>query len=80
MIIGEPSAGSPGDVATFTLPKSWSVQFSVARHEAPDGTGFAGVGVRPDLLVIRTVDDLLAGNEPALDKARQYLKGGNGRQ
>src|SRR6266550_3102852 len=76
VIIGEPSAGSPGDVATFALPKSWSVQFSVARHEAPDGTGFAGVGVRPDLLVIRTVDDLLAGNEPALDRAREYLKGG----
>ena len=80
VIIGEPSAGSPGDVAVFALPKSWGVQFSVARHEAPDGAGFAGVGVKPDLLVIRTVNDLLAGNEPALDKAREYLKGGNGRQ
>jgi hypothetical protein len=75
VIIGEPSAGSPGDVATFTLPKSWGVQFCVTRHEAPEGTGFAGVGVKPDLVVIRTVSDLLAGNEPALEKARQYLKG-----
>ncbi len=80
LIIGEPSGGSPGDVATFALPKSWGVQFSVTRHEAPDGTGFAGVGVRPDLVVIRTVNDLLAGNEPALEKAREYLKGGTGRQ
>src|SRR5207253_2186268 len=66
-----------GDSATtFALPKSWGVQFSVTRHEAPDGTGFAGVGVKPHLVVIRTVNDLLAGNEPALEKAREYLKGG----
>jgi C-terminal processing protease CtpA/Prc len=58
------------------LPKSWSVLFSVTRHEAPDGTPFAGVGVKPDVLVPSTVKDVLAGNEPALDKARQYLKGG----
>ena len=80
LIVGEPSGGSPGDVATFALPKSWSVQFSVTRHEGPDGTGFAGVGVRPDLVVPRTVNDLLAGNEPALEKAREYFKSGSGRQ
>lgn len=76
LIIGEPTGGSPGDVATFALSKSWGVQFSVTRHEAPDGTGFAGVGVKPHVIVIRTVNDLLAGNEPALEKAREYLKGG----
>jgi carboxyl-terminal processing protease len=76
LIIGEPSAGSTGDVATFALPKSWGVQFSVTRHESPDGTGVAGVGVKPDLVVTRTVNDVLAGHEPALDKAREYLKGG----
>jgi len=79
VIIGEPSAGSPGDVATFTLPKSWAVQFSVTRHRAPDGTAFAGIGVKPDVLVVPTVNDVLAGNEPALDKAREYLRGGGGR-
>jgi len=80
MIIGEPSGGSPGDVATFPLPKNWSVQFSVTRHEAPDGTAFAGVGVKPDVVVMATVKDLLAGNEPALDRAQEYFKGGSGRQ
>ena len=76
LIIGEPTGGSPGDIASFALPKSWAVQFCVTRHEAPDGTGFAGVGVRPHLVMIRTVNDLLGGNEPALQKAREYLKGG----
>ena len=79
VIIGEPSAGSPGDVAAFGLPKSWSVQFSVTRHRSPDGTEFAGAGVKPDVLVAPTVNDVLAGNEPALDRAREYLRSGTGR-
>ncbi|HYL21606.1 MAG TPA: S41 family peptidase [Gemmatimonadales bacterium] len=76
LIIGEPSAGSPGDVATFALPKSWGVQFSVARHQSPDGSEFAGIGIKPDVVVPRTVNDLLAGNDPALDRARESVKGG----
>src|SRR3989440_6311263 len=75
VIIGESSAGSVGDIATFALPKNWGVQFSVTRHAFPDGTEYAGLGVKPDLLVSPTVDDLLAGNEPMLDRAREYFKG-----
>ena len=79
VIIGEASAGSVGDVATFALPKNWGVQFSVTRHAFPDGTEYAGLGVKPDLLVTPTVDDLLAGNDPILDRAREYFTGGRGR-
>jgi C-terminal processing protease CtpA/Prc len=78
-VIGEPSGGSPGDVGTFTLPKSWSVQFSVTRHRSPDGTEFAGAGVKPDVLVVPTVNDLVTGHDVALEKAREYLEGGRGR-
>ena len=80
VIIGEPSAGSVGDIATFALPKNWGVQLPVTRHSFADGTEYAGIGVKPDLLVVPTVDDLLAGNDPLLDRAREYLKSGNGRQ
>lgn len=79
LVVGEPTAGSPGDVGSFTLPKSWSVQFSVTRHRSPDGTEFAGVGVKPDVQVVPRVDDLQAGKEPALERAREYLEGGKRR-
>ncbi len=78
-IVGEPSAGSPGDAAVFALPKSWTVQFSVTHHLAPDGTEFAGAGVKPDIAVAQTVSDVLAGTDRALERAREYLKGGKGR-
>ncbi|HYT05934.1 MAG TPA: S41 family peptidase [Gemmatimonadales bacterium] len=78
-IIGEPSAGSPGDAATFALPKSWTVQFSVTHHMAPDGSEFAGLGVRPDILLAPSVRDVLAGMDPALQRAREYLEDGRRR-
>ncbi|HVH11097.1 MAG TPA: S41 family peptidase [Gemmatimonadales bacterium] len=76
VIIGEPSAGSPGDVATFTLPRNWGVHFSVTRHAFADGSEYAGSGVKPDLPVEPTVADLLAGNDAVLARARAYLGGG----
>src|SRR5437773_1835889 len=76
LISGGRTGGAPGGIASLGLPRSWGVQFCGTRHEAPDGTGFAGVGVRPHLVMIRTVNDLLGGNEPALQKAREYLKSG----
>jgi carboxyl-terminal processing protease len=79
VIIGEPSAGSAGDVATFALPKGWGVQFCVTRHTFPDGTEFAGLGVPPDVLVVPTVDAMLARSEPALARARAYFEGGGAR-
>lgn len=78
-IIGEPSAGSAGDVATFALPKGWGVQFCVTHHAFPDGTGFAGLGVQPDVLVVPAVDALLAGTDPALERAQVYLARGGER-
>jgi carboxyl-terminal processing protease len=75
VIVGEPSAGDAGDAATFALPKSWAVAFSVTRHAAPDGAALAGVGVPPDLGVTERVKDLLAGGDPSLESARRYLSG-----
>ncbi len=75
VIVGEVSAGSPGDAAAFSLPKSWTVQFSVTHHAAPTGAQFAGTGVKPDIAVVPTVTDLLRGVDPGLDRAREYVGG-----
>src|SRR5260370_16133809 len=75
VIVGEPSAGDAGDAATFTLPKSWAVAFSVTRHAAPDGAPLAGVGVPADLSVAQRVSGLLAGRHPPLEGARRHVSG-----
>jgi carboxyl-terminal processing protease len=73
-IIGEPSAGSPGRPLVVQLPKGWGVQFAVTRHAFPDAQEFAGVGLQPEIPVLRTVADVLTGRDAALERAREYLK------
>ncbi len=72
-IVGEPSAGSTGQVLTVSLGKGWSLVVCVTRDAFPDGTEFAGVGVAPELPVAMTVGDFLAGRDPALERAREYV-------
>src|SRR2546430_10033311 len=49
VIIGETSAGSPGEALTIALPKNWAMQLSVTRHAFPNGEEFAGKGIQPEL-------------------------------
>src|SRR5437899_3001147 len=56
VIIGETSAGSPGEALTIALPKNWAMQLSVTRHAFPNGEEFAGKGIQPELTVSSTVN------------------------
>ena len=38
-----------------------------------DGTNMEGTGVRPDILVVETPEDLAAGRDPQLEKAIEVL-------
>ncbi len=73
-ILGEPSAGSTGQVLTLPLAKGWGVQLCVTRDAFPDGAEFAGIGVTPEQPVVVRVEDFLAGRDAALERARQYLE------
>ena len=75
VIIGETSAGSPGEALTIALPKNWAMQLSVTRHAFPNGEEFAGRGIRPELPVASTVADVLAGTDAVLARAREYVSG-----
>jgi C-terminal processing protease CtpA/Prc len=73
-ILGEPSAGSTGQVLTLPLAKGWGVQLCVTRDAFPDGSEIAGSGVTPEMPVVVRVEDFLAGRDAALERARQYLE------
>jgi len=75
VIIGETSAGSPGDALTIALPRNWALQLSVTRHAFPNGEEFAGRGIQPELTVLPTVADIQAGTDAALERAREYVGG-----
>ncbi len=73
-IIGETSAGSTGQTLLLSLPRGWLFRVTVTRDAFPDGTEFARTGIAPELPVAVKVDDILAGRDAALERAREYLK------
>ena len=73
-IIGETSAGSTGQTLLLPLRHSWRLRVTATRDAFPDGTEFARTGIAPELPVAVRVEDVLAGRDAALERARQYLK------
>jgi peptidase S41-like protein len=71
--IGEPSAGSTGKTATLTLTGGWKLRVTVSRDAFPDGKEFVQTGIAPQFPVEVRVEDVLAGRDAALDRARAYL-------
>jgi C-terminal processing protease CtpA/Prc len=75
-IIGEPSAASTGQ--TIVLPlgtgTGWQARLTVTRDALPDGNEFVrNGGIVPDLPVTERAEDVLAGRDAVLDRARAYL-------
>jgi carboxyl-terminal processing protease len=73
-VIGETSAGSTGQTLRLPLARGWQFRVTVTRDAFPDGTEFARMGIAPELPVAVKVDDVLAGRDAALERAREYLK------
>jgi carboxyl-terminal processing protease len=72
-LIGEASAGSTGQTTTVPLPANWQLRLTVTRDAFPDGREFMRTGIEPDIRVDVHVDDVLAGRDAVLERARAYL-------
>ena len=72
-VIGEPSAGSAGQVSELRLHRDWRLRLTVTRDAFPDGTEIQGVGIAPELPVDVKVSDFLAGKDAPLERAREYI-------
>ena len=72
-IIGGASAGRTGKTAILTLAGGWKLRMTVSRDAFPDGKEFVPTGIVPQFPVDVRVEDVLAGRDAALDRARAYL-------
>ncbi|MDX8346917.1 S41 family peptidase [Cognatiyoonia sp. IB215446] len=72
-IMGERSAGSTGQPYFERLADD--IWFRVAAKQVlwPDGTAFEGKGIAPDTEIMLTADDLVAGRDPVLEAAIDFL-------
>jgi C-terminal processing protease CtpA/Prc len=53
----------------YDFHNGMTLKISVKRQYFPDGSEFEGVGIRPDIEVRPSIDDLKNGRDPILEKA-----------
>lgn len=72
--IGENSFGSTGQPFFFDLPGGGSARVCTKKDTYPDGREFVGFGIKPDIIVKRTLNDYLTKKDPIMEKAIEHLK------
>lgn len=72
--IGQPTNGSSGQPLMLDLPGGGRAWICTKRNTYPDGRGYIGTGVLPDIPIEPTVDDVRAGRDRALEAALEVLR------
>lgn len=74
-VIGEQSFGKGSVQELVDLPKGSSLKVTIARWLTPNGNSLSDGGLTPDIVISRTVEQVLAEEDPQLDAALRYLAG-----
>lgn len=72
--VGAPTAASTGQPLRFPLPGGGYGQVVTRAALLPDGTPLVATGIRPEVPVEPTIEDLREGRDPVLEKAVEELK------
>lgn len=73
-IVGQPTAGTNGNVNPFTLPGGYRVTWTGMRVLKHDGSQHHGVGIIPHIRAARTIKGVKAGRDEFLEKAIEIAK------
>jgi len=72
-IVGEPSAGTNGNINPFTLPGGYSIIWTGMKVLKHDGTTHHGVGIQPTVPVRPTQQGLAEGRDEVLEKGIEVV-------
>ena len=73
-IVGEPTAGTNGNVNSFTLPTGDTIFWTGMRVLKHDGAQHHGIGIQPTIPVSRTIEGIKAGRDEFLERAIEALR------
>lgn len=74
-LIGETTFGKGSVQELVELPSGSSLKVTIARWLTPNGTSISEAGLVPDVVIARTPEQVLAGEDPQLDAALRWLAG-----
>tara|TARA_R110000744_G_scaffold256465_1_gene371938 strand:+ start:8189 stop:10444 length:2256 start_codon:yes stop_codon:yes gene_type:complete len=68
-IVGQPTAGTNGNVNPFELPGGYRLSWTGMKVNKHNGSQHHAVGVTPNIYVTRTIEGIKAGKDEFLEKA-----------
>lgn len=74
-IVGEPTAGTNGNVNVFTLPGGYRIAWTGMKVTKHDGSRHHGVGIQPTVTVHRTLQGIRLGEDEQLNAAVNLING-----
>lgn len=76
-IIGQPSAGTNGNVNIFKLLGGYSIGFTAMKVLKHDDSRLHGIGFLPDVYVLKTIQGVKEGRDEFFEKAIEIAKSKN---
>ncbi len=73
-VVGETSFGKGSVQELAELPQKASLKITIAKWLTPSGESIDENGIKPDIEVKMTEEDIKAGKDPQLDKALELIK------
>lgn len=74
-IVGQPSAGTNGNVNRFQIPGGYSISWTGMKVFKHDDSPLHGVGIRPDVYVQKTIQGIRDNRDEFLEKAIELATG-----
>lgn len=71
--LGDYTSGAFSDNISRELPNGWFCFMSIGDYRAADGQSYEGIGVKPDILLVNTKEEILSGKDKELEKAMELL-------
>lgn len=68
-IVGQPTAGTNGDVNPFRLHGGYNISWTGLKVFKHDGSQHHGIGILPDVYVNKTIEGIKSGKDEFLEKA-----------
>jgi C-terminal processing protease CtpA/Prc len=72
-IVGQPTAGTNGNVNPFTLPGGFTIYWTGMQVVKLDGSRHHLIGIRPTVPVERSIEGVRSGRDEYLEKALEII-------
>ncbi|HEY3372940.1 MAG TPA: S41 family peptidase [Prolixibacteraceae bacterium] len=73
-LVGQPTAGTNGNINPFDLPGGYSISWTGMKVLKHDGSQHHGIGILPNIYVTKTIQGIKEGRDEFLDKAIEIAR------